>query len=223
MRFWKVKKRLLAAKIIYVYSAKILIKGEPNVSYICSRYYRAPELIFGSTTYTSSIDVWSAGCVLAELLLGQPLFPGESGVDQLVEIIKVLGTPTKEEIQSMNSTYTEYKFPPIAGHPWSKVFRSRNVPQDAIDLLGSLLKYTPTSRFKPLEACAHVFFDELRDPATVLPNGRPLPPLFNFTESELKEAGPWVSKLIPSHAISQLQVKDPSVYFTTSGKREDNM
>lgn len=70
-------------------SAKILVKGEPNVSYICSRYYRAPELIFGATDYTCCIDVWSVGCVLAELLLGVPLFPGESGVDQLVEIIKV--------------------------------------------------------------------------------------------------------------------------------------
>ena len=69
-------------------SAKILVKGEPNVSYICSRYYRAPELIFGSTEYTTAIDMWSLGCVAAELLLGQPLFPGESGVDQLVEIIK---------------------------------------------------------------------------------------------------------------------------------------
>jgi len=57
-------------------SAKMLVKGEPNVSYICSRYYRAPELIFGSTTYTTAIDVWSVGCVLAELLLGQPLFSG---------------------------------------------------------------------------------------------------------------------------------------------------
>ncbi|KAJ7531174.1 hypothetical protein O6H91_14G035200 [Diphasiastrum complanatum] len=72
-------------------SAKVLIKGEPNISYICSRYYRAPELIFGATEYTTAIDIWSVGCVLAELLLGQvPLFPGESGVDQLVEIIKVL-------------------------------------------------------------------------------------------------------------------------------------
>lgn len=70
-------------------SAKQLVRGEPNVSYICSRYYRAPELIFGATDYTSNIDVWSAGCVLAELLLGQPIFPGDSGVDQLVEIIKV--------------------------------------------------------------------------------------------------------------------------------------
>uniref|UniRef100_A0A452Y6G5 non-specific serine/threonine protein kinase n=1 Tax=Aegilops tauschii subsp. strangulata TaxID=200361 RepID=A0A452Y6G5_AEGTS len=70
-------------------SAKVLVAGEPNISYICSRYYRAPELIFGATEYTTSIDIWSAGCVLAELLLGQPLFPGESAVDQLVEIIKV--------------------------------------------------------------------------------------------------------------------------------------
>ncbi|KAI9086435.1 hypothetical protein K1719_031519 [Acacia pycnantha] len=70
-------------------SAKVLVKGEPNISYICSRYYRAPELIFRATEYTTAIDMWSVGCVLAELLLGQPLFPGESGVDQLVEIIKV--------------------------------------------------------------------------------------------------------------------------------------
>ena len=71
--------------------AQVLVKGEPNISYICSRYYRAPELIFGATDYTAAIDLWSVGCVMAELLLGQPLFPGESGVDQLVEIIKVGG------------------------------------------------------------------------------------------------------------------------------------
>ena len=68
--------------------AQVLVRGEPNISYICSRYYRAPELIFGATDYTTAIDLWSVGCVMAELLLGQPLFPGESGVDQLVEIIK---------------------------------------------------------------------------------------------------------------------------------------
>nr|XP_048684113.1 glycogen synthase kinase-3 alpha isoform X3 [Caretta caretta] len=101
-------------------SAKQLVQGEPNVSYICSRYYRAPELIFGATDYTSNIDIWSAGCVLAELLLGQPIFPGDSGVDQLVEIIKVLGTPTREQIREMNPNYTEFKFPQIKAHPWLK-------------------------------------------------------------------------------------------------------
>jgi len=185
-------------------SAKILVKGEPNVSYICSRYYRAPELIFGATNYTAAIDIWSAGCVLAELLLGQPLFPGESGVDQLVEIIKVLGTPTREEIQSMNSTYTEYKFPQIKGHPWTKVFRSRT-PPEAIDLVSKLLQYTPTGRLKPLEACSHPFFDELRVLGTVLPNGRTLPNvLFNFSEPETKEAGLLLSKLIPPHVVANL-------------------
>ncbi|KAL5714715.1 [tau protein] kinase [Ranunculus cassubicifolius] len=52
-------------------SAKMLVPGEPNISYICSRYYRAPELIFGATEYTTAIDMWYVGCVLAELLLGQ--------------------------------------------------------------------------------------------------------------------------------------------------------
>jgi serine/threonine protein kinase len=56
---------------------QVLVKGEPNISYICSRYYRAPELIFGATDYTAAIDIWSVGCVLAELMLGQPMFPGK--------------------------------------------------------------------------------------------------------------------------------------------------
>ena len=121
-------------------SAKILVENEPNVSYICSRYYRAPELIFGATNYTTKIggfavlqgdkirslmhsvaDVWSTGCVMAELMLGQPLFAGESGIDQLVEIIKVLGTPTREQIRTMNPNYMEHKFPQIKPHPFNKV------------------------------------------------------------------------------------------------------
>ncbi|XP_064463825.1 glycogen synthase kinase-3 beta-like isoform X4 [Ornithodoros turicata] len=180
-------------------SAKLLIKGEPNVSYICSRYYRAPELIFGATDYTTMIDVWSAGCVLAELLLGQPIFPGDSGVDQLVEIIKVLGTPTKEQIREMNRNYTEFKFPQIKAHPWQKVFRART-PPEAIDLVSRLLEYTPSARTTPLQACAHAFFDELREPGTRLPNGRDLPPLFNFTEQELSIQPHLNSILIPPHA-----------------------
>lgn len=58
---------------------------------------------------------------MAELLLGQPLFPGESSVDQLVEIIKVLGTPTKQELYAMNKNYTEFKFPQVKQYPWTKV------------------------------------------------------------------------------------------------------
>ncbi|KAH0463514.1 hypothetical protein IEQ34_008096 [Dendrobium chrysotoxum] len=209
-------------------SAKKLVQGEPNISYICSRYYRAPELIFGATEYTTAIDMWSVGCVLAELLLGQPLFPGDSAVDQLVEIVKVcylqiwfmfalisypfvdhaeltsiankkvLGTPTTEEIKCMNPNYTEFKFPQIKPHSWSKVFNKR-MPPEAVDFISKLLQYSPKLRLTALEACAQPFFDELRDPNTSLPDGRPLPPLFNFTDQELAGASPeLVQRLIPA-------------------------
>uniref|UniRef100_A0A8C1ZH46 [tau protein] kinase n=1 Tax=Cyprinus carpio TaxID=7962 RepID=A0A8C1ZH46_CYPCA len=183
-------------------SAKQLVRGEPNVSYICSRYYRAPELIFGATDYTSNIDIWSAGCVLAELLLGQPIFPGDSGVDQLVEIIKILGTPTREQIREMNPNYTEFKFPQIKAHPWTKVFKPRT-PPEAIALCSRLLEYTPVTRLSPLQACAHAFFDELRQPGTRLPSGRELPPLFNFTSTELMIQPQLNPSLIPPHARAQ--------------------
>lgn len=179
-------------------SAKQLVKGELNVSYICSRYYRAPELIFGATDYTCNIDIWSAGCVLAELLLGQPIFPGDSGVDQLVEIIKVLGTPSRDQIRQMNPNYQEFKFPQIRAHPWNKVFRPRT-PPEAIHLTSKLLEYTPAQRITPLEACSHPFFDELREPNNKLPNGRDLPPLFNLTQHELTIQPALNGKLIPAH------------------------
>ncbi|KAL6495464.1 Shaggy-related protein kinase theta [Orobanche gracilis] len=180
-------------------SAKMLVPGEPNISYICSRYYRAPELIFGATEYTTAIDMWSVGCVMAELLLGHPLFPGESSVDQLVEIIKVLGTPTREEIKCMNPNYSEFKFPQIKAHPWHKVFHKR-MPPEAVDLVSRLLQYSPTLRFNALEACAHPFFDDLREPNACLPNARPLPPLFNFTAEELADApSELLKRLIPDH------------------------
>lgn len=169
-------------------SAKVLVKGEPNISYICSRYYRAPELVFGATEYTTSIDVWSVGCVMAELIIGQPVFPGDSGVDQLVEIIKVLGTPTREEVNAMNPNYTDFKFPQIKPHPLCKVLKK--VPSEAVDLASKLLVYNPSRRISALQALGHPFFDELRDPSTKLPDGQDLPPLFNWLSGELDRAPP---------------------------------
>ncbi|KAG0176949.1 regulator of ime2 [Apophysomyces sp. BC1034] len=187
-------------------SAKILVAGEPNVAYICSRYYRAPELIFGATAYTTQIDVWSAGCVMGELLLGQPLFPGESAIDQLVEIIKVLGTPSKEEIALMNPHYVDHRFPQIKPHPFSKVFRSRT-PPEAIDLISHVLQYDPQSRMTASEALAHPFFDELRHPDTKMATGKDLPPLFDFTVEELSIRPDFINKLVPPHCHENLLLR----------------
>lgn len=72
---------------------------------------------------------------MAELMLGQPLFPGESGIDQLVEIIKVLGTPTREQIRTMNPNYMEHKFPQIKPHPFSKVGLGANPSDSGLELM----------------------------------------------------------------------------------------
>jgi len=184
-------------------SAKVLVAGEPNVAYICSRYYRAPELIFGATNYSTPIDLWSTGCVMAELMLGQPLFPGESAVDQLVEIIKVLGTPSRSQVLAMNPNYNEFSFPQIKPSPWSKVFKSKGIPPEALDLLSKLLEYVPQTRIDPITALVHPFFDELRDPNTKMPGGKDLPPLFNFTEQELSIKPELNRSLIPSEELNK--------------------
>eukprot|EP00747_Dinoflagellata_sp_TGD_P142490 gnl/TRDRNA2_/TRDRNA2_176249_c0_seq2.p1 gnl/TRDRNA2_/TRDRNA2_176249_c0~~gnl/TRDRNA2_/TRDRNA2_176249_c0_seq2.p1 ORF type:complete len:392 (+),score=83.74 gnl/TRDRNA2_/TRDRNA2_176249_c0_seq2:93-1268(+) len=192
-----------ALKICDFGSAKRLVQGEPNVAYICSRYYRAPELIFGATDYTTIIDIWSSACVTAELILGQPIFPGESGVDQLVEIIKVLGTPTREELMAMNPNYTEFKFPQIKPHPWHKVFRTRTTPE-AIDFVSKLLVYDPKIRPSGIVAVQHHFFDELRDQNTRISSSKPLPDLFSFSKEELALMdGDAKKKLIPEWWTAQ--------------------
>ena len=165
-------------------SAKQLVQGEPNVSYICSRYYRAPELLFGATDYSTQIDTWSVGCVAAELILGRPLFPGKDCVEQVVEIFRVLGTPSKEEIEAMNRHYIEIQFSQVQRLPWSKVLPS-NTPLELIDIISKMLLYSPAARITPLYACIQPAFELLRMRTTTLPNGHPLPPLFNFTDVEL--------------------------------------
>jgi len=177
-------------------SAKKLIKGEPNISYICSRYYRAPELIFGATDYTNQVDVWSVGCVIAEMILGCPIFPGESASDQLVEIIKILGTPTKEQILAMNPQANEFKFPLIKAYPWQKIFKNKNVEEGFIDLLNCLLVYDPEVRYTPLKALLHPYFDELRDSNTKLPNGKEIPSeVMEFAKIEWENDKDFINKI----------------------------
>lgn len=188
-------------------SAKILVKGEANVSYICSRYYRSPELIFESTNYNTQIDTWSLGCVFAECYLGSPLFQGGSAVDQLVEIIKVLGVPSKEEVLAMNPNYDKFVFPQdLPPLSWDKVFSNVSyhespMPQEAINLLQQFLQYHPELRITPFQALADPFFDEIRSQEVVLPNEKPLPALFNFSEDEQKKMKDLniYEKMVPPH------------------------
>ena len=143
-------------------SAKKLIQGQKSISYICSRFYRAPELIFGATDYTNQIDVWSMGCVISELVLGRPMFPGATTSDQLVEIIRILGTPTKDDICSMNPHFKDHKFPDVKPIPFEKLFKNRIIPEHFLDLLSKLLVYNPQIRLTPEKALEHAYFNEIK-------------------------------------------------------------
>jgi len=196
-------------------SAKFLNGQGGSVAYICSRYYRAPELVFGSSNYTCAIDMWSVGSALAEMLLrGTPLFPGVSGVDQLEEIVKVIGTPTREDIFSLNPSYGEdFVFPPAKRIPWEVIF-PKNTDALAIDLISKLLLYNAEKRIGPMQACVHPFFDELREENKTLLNGRPLPDLFHFVATELSLADEKAKhKLIPEWMKKKGKMEErPGVY-----------
>lgn len=118
--------------------------------------------MFGSRIYNTSVDIWSAGCVIGELFLGEPLFRGELAHSQLIEIIKKLGSPTEEQIKSMSPDYKRKGFPNIDPQPWDLIF-NEETDIDGIDLLSKMLVYEPDRRIRPIDALCHPYFDELRD------------------------------------------------------------
>lgn len=71
--------------------------------YVATRWYRAPEILLGSNKYTKGVDMWSLGCILAELLMGKPVFPGTSTIDQLDRVLQITGRPTSDDIESISS------------------------------------------------------------------------------------------------------------------------
>ena len=73
--------------------------AEPIMTeYVATRWYRAPEILLGSSKYTKAVDMWSIGCILGEMYLGKAIFPGNSTLNQLERILELLGKPTREEV-----------------------------------------------------------------------------------------------------------------------------
>ncbi|CDK29808.1 unnamed protein product [Kuraishia capsulata CBS 1993] len=196
----------LILKICDFGSAKKLEPHQPSVSYICSRYYRAPELIVGCTIYTTQIDVWGLGCVLGEMLMGKPIFQGQDPLLQLKEISKLLGPPDRSFIFKSNPSYDgpmyqDRLFASDVPARYTKVFPK--AAPEALDLLMRVLVYEPERRLRPRHVLVHPFFADMRQPGfKVTPSGnRPsivvTPQLYNFSKFELQILGDDVSKILP--------------------------
>lgn len=141
-------------------------KDQFMTEYVVTRWYRAPELLLCCDHYGTSIDVWSVGCIFAELLGRKPIFPGTECLNQLNLIIYILGTQGEANLQFIDNpkarNYVK-SLPYFRGIPLSYLF-----PQAdpwAIDLLGKMLVFDPTKRITVTEALQHPYLSDLNHPS----------------------------------------------------------
>ncbi|KAH0835848.1 kinase-like domain-containing protein [Lanmaoa asiatica] len=146
--------------------------------YVATRWYRAPEIMLTFKQYTKAIDVWSVGCILAEMLSGKPLFPGRDYHHQLTLILDVLGTPTLDEFYAITTRRSrDYirALPFRKRRPFAQLFPNAN-PM-AVDFLTKTLTFDPKKRITVEEALAHPYLEAYHDPDDE-PVAPPLDPEF---------------------------------------------
>jgi cyclin-dependent kinase len=121
---------------------------------VVTLWYRAPDVLMGSRKYSTQVDVWSVGCIFAEMVNGRPLFPGSSEQDQLVKIFKALGTPSPKtwpqmvDLPEYKATFAQY--PPQS---FKKIVRK--LDPIGLDLLTRMLQYDPNKRLSAEQAMKH--------------------------------------------------------------------
>jgi len=130
---------------------------------VVTLWYRAPDVLMGSRKYSTPIDIWSAGCIFAEMITGRPLFPGKDTSDQLHRIFKLMGTPTEQSWPAITEL-PDYKM--VKEFPF---YPTQTLPvivpgldQIGYDLLGSMLKYRPEQRVTADKALQHTFFQDVK-------------------------------------------------------------
>jgi len=144
--------------------ARTSSEKEYMTEYVVTRWYRAPELLLSCTEYTTAIDVWSVGCIFAELLGRKPLFPGKDYVHQLNLITKVIGSPAEEDLEFITSEKARRyirSLPFYTRVNFSKLYPTSS--ELAIDLIDKMLVFDPAKRITVEEALAHPYLNSLHD------------------------------------------------------------
>ncbi|XP_052197398.1 cyclin-dependent kinase F-4-like [Diospyros lotus] len=131
----------------------------PFTEYVSTRWYRAPEVLLKSPTYSSAVDMWAMGAIMAELFTLRPLFPGSSEADEMYKICSVIGTPTESEWADgvkLASVIINYELPQMKGVHLSALVPTAS--EEAINLMTLLCSWDPSKRPTALEALQHPFF-----------------------------------------------------------------
>lgn len=135
---------------------------------VVTLWYRAPEVLLGSSRYSCPIDMWSVGCIFAEMITKRPLFHGDSEIDQLFRIFRTMGTPTDEIWQGV-SKLPDYKptFPSWKAN--SMPISQSSIGKHGMELLEKMLVYDPVKRISAKEAINHPYFADV-DKAAIVSN-----------------------------------------------------
>ncbi|KYN34362.1 Cell division protein kinase 20 [Trachymyrmex septentrionalis] len=131
---------------------------KPYSHQVATRWYRAPELLYGARYYTFAIDIWSIGCIFGEMLNTSPLFPGETDIEQLAIVLKYLGSPTSESWPELTSLpdYNKITFPYHKSTSWENIIQ--DAQPEAIDLIRQILIYNSSKRLTAEQALCHTYF-----------------------------------------------------------------
>uniref|UniRef100_U3K537 mitogen-activated protein kinase n=1 Tax=Ficedula albicollis TaxID=59894 RepID=U3K537_FICAL len=133
--------------------------------YVVTRWYRAPEVILNWMHYTQTVDIWSVGCIMAEMITGRPLFKGNDHLDQLTEIMKVTGTPTQDFVQKLHSQDAKNyikSLPKVQKKDFASILKYANPL--AVNLLEKMLVLDAEKRVTAAEALMHPYFEPVHDP-----------------------------------------------------------
>jgi len=143
--------------------------------YVATRWYRAPEILLGSTRYTKGVDMWAVGCILGEMLLGKPCFPGNSTMNQLERVLECTGKPTGEDLAAARSPFaaTMIDSVPLSRHrPPHEMFPMAS--PEALDLIKRCLQFNPGKRLTAFEALRHPYVAQFHNEADEPPCPRVL-------------------------------------------------
>jgi mitogen-activated protein kinase 15 len=132
--------------------------------YVGTRWYRAPEILLGSTKYDTKADIWSVGCIFGELLGGKPMFPGSSTLDQINKVLEFTGKPNKEDIKSIQSEIAINMLETIVVSKYKslKALYPKATPVE-LDFLCKLLQFNPNKRLNAIQALEHPYLESFHD------------------------------------------------------------
>lgn len=130
---------------------------------VVTLWYRAPEILLGTKQYSTGVDIWSVGCILAEMVVGRPIFCGESEIEQLLAIFRILGTPTAGTWQGVSELRDWHEYP-----QWKAQDLKTAIPglsalgKDGIELFAKMVQLSPKKRISALDALKSPYFDDIR-------------------------------------------------------------